>query len=89
MVSVFSNTFKVLTSGLSVWRLAADEVTLCRNAIFTIPDRHPLVVLVLKIERILQGDPEEAFEPYLKEKGVSQLELLSKPLANELCIAAS
>eukprot|EP00474_Spongospora_subterranea_P002545 CRZ03003.1 hypothetical protein [Spongospora subterranea] len=69
------NSEDVLTSGLSVWRLAADEITLCRNALFTIPDRHPLVVLVLRIERILQGDPEEAFEPYLKEKGRAPNEL--------------
>jgi hypothetical protein len=79
----------VLTSGLSVWRLAADEITLCRNALFTIPDRHPLVILVLRIERILQGDPEEASDPYLKEKGVSTDNTLSHERAMTLLPLAS
>lgn len=75
--SLFADMCKVLTSGLSVWRFAADEITLTRNALFRIPDRHPLVVLVLRIERVLQGDPEEAFAPYLKDRNVRGIQLHS------------
>lgn len=64
------NRPEVLTGALSVARQSADAVTTARHALFSVSDRRDGLYLVLRVERVLQGDPEEYDEAYLKEKPV-------------------
>ncbi|XP_059061813.1 dedicator of cytokinesis protein 7 [Achroia grisella] len=45
----------------------ADISTLSRSAIFDIPNPSPDVFLVVRVEKVLQGDVNECVEPYIKD----------------------
>ena len=62
------NRDDLLTSQLSVARHSADQITLARASIFKVSDVREGLALVLRIYRVLQGDPSESDAPYLKEK---------------------
>jgi hypothetical protein len=74
------NRAEVLTGALSVAHQSADAVTAARNALFSISDRREGLYLVLRVERVLQGDPEEYDEAYLKDKPVRSILAVSSVL---------
>ncbi|XP_022112324.2 dedicator of cytokinesis protein 7 [Pieris rapae] len=45
----------------------ADLSTLCRSAVFDILNPSPDVFLVVRVEKVLQGDVNECIEPYIKD----------------------
>lgn len=48
----------------------ADASTLARSCIFNITNPSPDLFIVVKLEKVLQGDINECLEPYLKEEKV-------------------
>ncbi len=80
------NDKEVLTGALEVNKSLADAETLSRHAIFSISDKHEGVHLVLKIERVLQGDPDEDADLYMKPKARSDAE--TKALSKKVKAAA-
>ena len=63
------NDPSLLTNQTHVESTNADPLTLCKHAVFSLTEGHvhDLVMCVLKVERVLQGDPAE-MEVYLKTK---------------------
>jgi ribosomal protein L23 len=58
----------VLTGHMEVSKSLADKITLAKHAVFSVTDRHEKIYLILKIERVLQGDPAELADLYTKPK---------------------
>lgn len=59
----------------------ADVSTLSRTAVFDVTNPSPDVFLVVRIEKVLQGDVNECVEPYIKDDKVSfSLSLCSLPI---------
>jgi len=79
------NDTSLLTGQLEVSKSCADPITLCPHALFRVMDRHEHVVLLVKIERILQGDPDE-MEHYfrLKQRATAEMGALVKKTRNNL-----
>lgn len=48
----------------------ADVSTLSRSAIFDIINPSPDIFLVVRVEKVLQGDVNECVEPYIKDDKV-------------------
>ena len=48
----------------------ADDVNCSRRAVFSVTVPHDEVYLVLRVDRVLQGDPVKADEPYMRPKAV-------------------
>ena len=63
------NDQSLLTGQAQVEHSLADPLTTCKHALFSLTDQHvhEQLVLVLKVERVLQGDPAD-MEVYLKSK---------------------
>jgi hypothetical protein len=80
------NDNSLLTGQLEVNKSCADAVTLSPHALFSVQDKHADVVLVVKLERILQGDPAELSEQYFKLKARTPAEMaaLVKKTRNNL-----
>ena len=72
------NDPSLLTGQAQVEHSMADPLTTCKHALFSLTEGHvhEQVVLVLKVERVLQGDPAE-MEVYLKSKLRTAAELAS------------
>jgi dedicator of cytokinesis protein 6/7/8 len=68
------NDKSVLTGALDVQRSVADAITLAKHAILSATDRHEEIFLVLKIERVLQGDHAEV-DAYCKPKQRSKTDV--------------
>lgn len=49
----------------------ADLSTLSRSAVFDILNPSPDIFLVVRVEKVLQGDVNECVEPYIKDDKVS------------------
>lgn len=49
----------------------SDMSTLSRGCIFNISNPSPDLFLVIRLEKVLQGDLNECVEPYIKEDKVS------------------
>lgn len=48
----------------------ADSSTLARSCIFNISHPSPDLFIVVRVEKVLQGDVNECVEPYLKDEKV-------------------
>ena len=48
----------------------SDITTISRSAVFEVSDPNPDLFLVIRLEKVLQGDIQECLEPYLKEDKV-------------------
>jgi hypothetical protein len=55
-----------------VARSSADAVTATPYALFSLGERRDSAMLVLRVERVCQGDPEEFDDAYLREKAVGR-----------------
>ena len=75
------NDASLLTGQIAVETQLADPLTLCKHAVFSLTSSHlhDALQLVLKVERVLQGDPAD-MEVYLKSKQrtAQELQQLSK-----------
>lgn len=49
----------------------ADVSTLSRSAVFDLHNPSPDIFLVVRVEKVLQGDVNECVEPYIKDDKVS------------------
>ena len=56
----------------------ADLSTLSRSAVFDILNPSPDVFLVVRVEKVLQGDVNECVEPYIKDDKVGFLKYFFK-----------
>jgi hypothetical protein len=56
---------------LGQWKEKEDS-SASKKALFTISQPHADCYLVLRVEKVLQGDPEECTEPYLKVEKVRE-----------------
>src|SRR6185437_4712266 len=75
----------LLTGQLEMNKQTADPLRLSPHALFQVIDKHESVVLILKLERILQGDPDE-MEYYhrLKARTTAEMSALVKKTKNNL-----
>lgn len=64
------NPIELLSPQMLEMRKSADLVTLCKHVIFSLKNPNHDVVLILRVERVLQGDPDDTTEPYLRERRV-------------------
>ncbi|MES1908349.1 MAG: hypothetical protein MHM6MM_001304 [Cercozoa sp. M6MM] len=70
------NDESTLTGDLNVMRSLSTPVTRSRTAIFKVAERRPEIILVVRVERVLQGDNDAASKPYLSQR---ELEKLGNP----------
>lgn len=54
------NNENVLVNALAVERSNADNLTMTRKAVFALSDPHEGVYAILRVQRVLQGDQDEA-----------------------------
>lgn len=80
----------MMRASLGPHREKEEAATLTKKALFHISNAHEAMVLVLRLERVFQGDPEAAMEPYLrheklKEKDAEKHRAHIRDVADNVC----